>query len=224
MLHRTLISLIGRDDAAVGGGGGITLVTSISEPGLPDGDTTGAIDTTGATLLIMAVSQSQGVDAVVSDSKGNTWVALTKHSVAGDNAIRIYYVKNPTVGSGHTFTTSTSSIYSGITAAAFSGTDTTANADGENGATASGAASIQPGSLTPSVNNCLLIAAVSHNVTSVSVNSGFTVIEQEAFVGGNSYGVGLAYKVQTTAGAENPTFTPNASSSMAATIAAFKAV
>src|SRR4051812_10619033 len=69
------------------------------------GCTSGAIDTSGANFLVASVSFLVGGTPVLSDSKGNTWTARTTVN-GGTSAIKEFYVTNPTVGSGHTFTIS----------------------------------------------------------------------------------------------------------------------
>ena len=70
--------------------------------------TTSAIDTTGATLLVALIVTDTG-GGTMSDSKGNTWTALTAHSGGTTVTGQLFYVSNPTVGSGHTFTPTISS-------------------------------------------------------------------------------------------------------------------
>ena len=69
------------------------------------GGSTGSVDTTGATILI-AVGVADSGTPSITDSKGNTWNSLTQ--VGGSfptyHRCRLYYVENPTVGTGHTFT------------------------------------------------------------------------------------------------------------------------
>ena len=70
--------------------------------------TTSAIDTTSATLLVCVLSGYNGLGSGCSDSKSNTWAYtpdVSFHNCCGDVHQRIGYVANPTVGSGHTFTT-----------------------------------------------------------------------------------------------------------------------
>jgi len=156
----------------------------------------------------------------VSDSKGNTGVALTNVAGASDPQIKLFYVKNPIVGSGHTFTFTGVDNYSPFAVLAFSGTDTTSNVDQENGA--GGSSPLAPGSITPTADNEVIVAAIGGHQSSVSIDSGFTLTINGANAA--NYGVALAYKVQTTAAAVNPTFTASGTGTgMAATIASFKA-
>src|ERR1700690_734511 len=84
----------------------ISLVASVQIPGSTSGGTSAAINTTGASLLVMSIAQSVGEAQIMpSDSLGNTWTALTKKWSASSGTC-IYYVSNPNVGSAHTFTAS----------------------------------------------------------------------------------------------------------------------
>lgn len=185
---------------------------------------TSAIDTTGATLLVVNVAHEVASSGVgVTDSKGNTYVALTTYSgVAGKTTI--FYCKAPTVGTGHTFTVSGTSAYASMEVSAWSGTDQTANADGDNGGSNSGT-TVQPGSLLPSQNGSLIIFAgnLSGAGTISGVDSGFTLLDQSPLVGGSADGSFLAYKIQSTAASVNPTASASGSMPMSAAITSFKA-
>lgn len=193
----------------------IALVAHTAAIGAPNGQTTSAINTTGATLLIVSISRNAGSTAVVSDSKGNTWTQLTSINGTNNNCVIYYAISNPaTVGSGHTFTVTGTGIFSPIAAAAFSGTNAVSPFDVQNGHNAGMSATVQPGSITPSVNNCLIVCAQSNSNPGVSatgtINSGYTLLDYIAFAPGAYYSVGLAYLIQTTATATNPTWTLNA--------------
>jgi hypothetical protein len=180
--------------------------------------TTGSIDTTGATLLVVAIGTYYTSAPVVSDSKSNTWTALTDR--AGTNIhTRLYYCKSPTVGTGHTFTGTNG--YNSIAVYAFSGTDGS-DAESENGATTASALSLSTGSVTPTVNGSLLVSSVSgYYHVSMSINSSFTY--QTINFGAGAYAsTGLGYLVQGTAGAINPTWSWSEGSDCAVAIAVFK--
>lgn len=200
----------------------IALVTSRQDaPGANGGSTT-AIDTTGADLLVLVVHEySGGSHSTPSDSKSNTWTGLTVRDNGSLTRTRIYYAKNPTVGSGHTFTYSASGSFPLIQVLAFSGADLSAPFDQENGTTGS-SASAAPGSVTPGVDNEALVAAVCNNGGITAVGSSFTLELNMNTVAGVNMGGATAYKVQTSAGAENPAFTLSASP-WSAVIATFKA-
>lgn len=183
------------------------------------------IDTTGADLIIIGVSfYEQSTRAIPTDSKSNSpWNALTE-SVAGafDVVERLFWITPTSVGANHTFTyTSVDDSFPCIAVAAFSGSKASPF-DVQNGATATGASSIQTGSVTPSESNELIVTGLGVNVDITSIDSGFTITDKLAFVSGDRFGGGLAYKIKTDALGENPTWT--ASSSLAARIATFKAL
>jgi hypothetical protein len=144
---------------------------------------------------------------------------LTNYDGTSDWDLQFYYVKNPTVGTGHTFSIAGNDRYTSYNILAFSGTDTAETADQQNGAV--GSSPIQPGSVTPSTNNQVVVTAVVGPQTSVTVNSGFTeVIDGD---GGGWWKIGVAYLIQTTATAVNPTWTASGTgTNMVAAIASFK--
>jgi hypothetical protein len=179
---------------------------------------TGAIDTTGANLLVASVSRFGA--GTLSDSKGNTWTALTSR-VNGEVTLEFYYSVPSSVGSGHTFTLTGSSMAAALSVQAWSGAHGTPF-DVQNGATASGT-SVQPGSITPSQNNSLLISCFggATGANTISINSGFFQTSDIDYAGGVNEAGSMAYLVQETAAPINPTWS-NASAAVAASIAAFK--
>ena len=187
--------------------------------------TTDAIDTTGATLLVVAVSQFALAAGTPSDSKSNTWVAGGSQNNSG-NSIKMWYVTNPTVGTGHTFTVGVGNSYPSIFVVAFSGTDTSAARDQENSAAGSGT-TIQPGSVTPTTNGQVLITGAAHDVglsISYTIDSGFTITDQAPTVAAQAYGGGIAYLIQGSAASVNPTWTDSTSDGVhMAVIETFKA-
>lgn len=189
-----------------------------------NGGTTGSIDTSGANLLVIALSwYHSGTEPTVSDSKSNTWSGLLKSNTAF-TASKIYYCQGGTVGSGHTFTASGTGSYSSMCVLAFSGAAVTPF-DQQNGATATADVTLATGSITPTENDEVVIAALSHENNSsgaVSIDGGFTAYKQ-AYSAGAGEGCGIAYLIQTTATAANPTWNITNSSHLSARIASFKA-
>lgn len=183
--------------------------------------TTSSTDTTGATLIVIACVHEAAGAVAPTDSKGNTWTALTryKHASCG---VDFYYCVNPTVGSGHTFTLSSTGDFPAIAVVGFSGA-AASPFDGVNGSNG-GTTSTATGNLTPSENDCLVVTAGGFNSTNTpSVSSPFSSNVTAALGGtANAYGIGLAYEIQTTATLRNATWTSGAGG-MAVTIAAFKA-
>jgi hypothetical protein len=195
----------------------IALVAHTAKHAGSDPDTTSAINTTGASLLVVAVDCIFG-GSTVSDSKGNTWVGLTGHTGLALPTCRFYYVKNPTVGTGHTFTATGGNMSFAVLA--YSSTDTSANADGDTGGDAN-AATIQPGSITPGQDDSVVIAALGSLGTGHSIDSGFTIVEDIESAQG---GIAIAYLIQTAAAAVNPQWTQGsgASGGLSTVLTSFK--
>jgi hypothetical protein len=213
----------------------ITFIASEENHGV-NGATTASIDTTGATILVAVVSDFTGGPGITfSDSKSNSWTALTAYSsAAGQMRVRIYYAYATAgkVGSGHTFTSAGTGVYTCACVSAFSGTDTSVdpyNADvtGQNDFATFVTAPMTTGSVTVAAGD-LAIAGEGTNfgtgTTSWSIDLGFTIADQY-HVSGDTEGAGLAYFINSgSSGAKNPGWTPSiASSAGAATIATFEA-
>jgi hypothetical protein len=187
------------------------------------GFTTSSLDTTGANLIVVLVSDYLPSSTTLSDSRSNTWTPLTAKNGSSQSRLQLYYCYAPTTDAAHTFTVSNSGgSYPAISVLALSGA---ANSpfDVENGGSTGSASSLQPGSVTPSVDNEIVITGLG-GVTqgTMSINSGFTISDQFAY-NGSAFGSSLAYLVQTTATAENPTWSWNGGANEAtAVIATFK--
>lgn len=194
-----------------------TLVASASAAG-----TTSGINTTGATLLVaVAGAEAFGSETGVSDSRGNTWTALTRAG-SGDLGARIWYCVNPSVGSGHTFSASAS--YRAIAVTAWSGN--AASPFDVEIAGARGSSPVSAGNITPSENGALIIAAIGLGGTtsSTSVGSGFTTGPKIEGLSGTRYGAAIGYLEQATAATVNPAWTYTGGSNNGAPAAAvFKA-
>ncbi len=194
------------------GGGAITLLTHVCAfSGDTNTVTTTTINTTGATLLVVTISDYQAAlaQAVPSDSKMNTWTSLTTYNADLSVRVTTSYVANPTVGTLHTFTATGSVAYPSICVASFSGVVSMSPLDQQHGQGGVAAATtLQPGSITPSQNNELVITGLAFDTSgTVSIDSGFTITDQTDYMPGAAFGAALAYIVQTTAGAVNPTWT-----------------
>lgn len=190
-----------------------------------NGGTTSAIDTSGATGIYVHISEYLGASGFsLSDSKGNTWTPRTQYSSGSVSRTRIYYCENPTVGSGHTFTYSGSGGYPTICVEAHSGTKTSSSYDQENGATNTATNSLQPGSITPTENNELIISGAAQYIEAAisNVDSGFTVSDGIGAVSGTNVGGTMAYLYQGAAAAINPTWTFGTTVDAAVVQASFK--
>lgn len=179
------------------------------------GGTTSAIDTTGATLIVV---QESGASLDLSDSKSNTWIPLTARSINGGGTLKLWYCINPTVGSGHTFTTV--GIVTTLNIAAF-GSSGTVTFDVENGVNA-GSSPRSNGSITPGTSDELFVVGLgTEGGPSASIDSGFTITNQEPYVFANNYGGGLAYLISSGFSAQNPAWTVTGGTSVSSTMAAF---
>jgi hypothetical protein len=180
--------------------------------------TTAGIDTTGAKLIVVAAAYSAAI--TLTDSNGNTWTALTAQQSA-THASRLYYCVNPVVGAGHTFTLSSTGGFPSLAVAAYSGA-ASSPFDQQNGSFANASTTAQPGSVTPTSRDQLLITGLSYNsAAAASVDSGFTLLESQG-VTANAWGIGMAELIQTAPAAVNPTWTQGASEEIAVTIATFR--
>lgn len=198
-----------------GGGGSPSLIASYGEYlGANGGTTTSGVDTTGSNLLVIGVAGWDFSDHTVSDNYSNTWTALS--FVTSGYVSRIYYCANATVGSGHTFTVTRSGGYPVASIQAWSNMSSTPfdveNVTGGGG----GGPPKNTGSVTPSQANSVAITALRSN-GSGSVDSGFTITTST--LGAGMYGA-IAYKIKTSASAENPQWT--AAADMSCGIAVFK--
>ena len=186
--------------------------------------TTSGIDTTGANLIV--VSATSFPIGTLTDSKSNSWTKLTTYSNGTVSvATAIFYCYAPTVGSGHTFTFTQASGAPSISVIAFSGA-VASPADKDNGNTSfNSTTSVSTGSITPAENNELIVSGLGGGATSGTwtANESMTNVGYLPTVSGQGYGTAIAYKMQTTAAAINPTWSSGVSGSGAVAIASFKA-
>jgi hypothetical protein len=206
----------------------LVVSTSKGDAGTQHTITSDAIDTTGADLLVVSVSwynKSTPDELDVTDSKSNTWVHLTNYGSGSSSYTAIWYSVNPTVGTSHTFTFAETSTYPSIFVEAFSGADTTAPFDVENGAYSAAVTSVATGSVTPTVNGEVICASVcmDSSFTNLSIDSSFIDPPQEEQPYSADMGGALTHLIQGTAGAVNPTWSWTTTTDGAAAIATFKA-
>lgn len=183
---------------------------------------TSAVDTSNSNLIVIFGSDyAIGTAVGIVDSKSNTWTQLTTRTTTTLSRIQTWYCFNPVVGTGHTFTLSgNSGQYPSVAVAAFSGA-LTAPFDQQNGATTLVASSLATGSVTPTLNNELVITGLASESASPAIDNGFSIVEVVAY-SASAFGVALAYKLQTTAVAVNPTWSSLGASDGSAEIATFK--
>lgn len=206
--------------ANTGGGGNGASVTS------------GGINTTGANVAIVGVVKwrdGSGINAAVghfTDSNANTWNKLTNWTTANGLQCVLAWSVLSSVGAGHTFTYNDggSESFPSLAVLALSGAHASPF-DQQSGTNGGSGTSAQPGSITAVSNDqvfvtIFLIDSPGSNGNS-TIDSGFTISNQTNFSVGQWVGSALAYKIQTTAGAENPTWTPPGSATRNCAMATF---
>jgi hypothetical protein len=192
-----------------GGGGFFTKVFNIDAPGNANAVTTLTTDSSGCSIIICCVATFSGLpSSTLLDNKGNNYTLAVAKNTVSSYYTAIYYCVNPSVGSGHAWSISQSGKYPSICVIGFSGGSPTPTLDATSSfAGAGNVSSIQPGSITPSQNNEIII--VSRNGEdngTISVNGSFAMFGQNSNTGGSER-CGGAYLIQTTAVASNPTLT-----------------
>jgi len=181
--------------------------------------------TGGMDLIVVSLSWLVGGSAaVLSDSEGNTWTPLTQRTVSLYGYNQLYYCVNPITSHDHRIRAvhpNGGYGYPAMGVVAAKGAHASPFLV-ENGAGLASTTSIQPGSITPAHDGCLIVTGVISRIGgSTTVDSGFTARTIE--FGDFSVRGGIAWKVQETAAAVNPTWTRvETASEMAASIAAFR--
>jgi len=190
--------------------------------------TTTSASMTGADTLFLIVTNAESAsgDPVITDNVGgNTWVEVIQTTNAGATHCRIFRAASAAVSGSMavTATTTGENSYFGLILLGFSGghaspDNLTANNTGD--AVTSLAVSSP---LTPSENNCLVVAGISFARTSGSnsIDGGFAATEILG-VSSESFGAAGAYLIQTTATAAQPTWSWSGSDDAATNLASFK--
>jgi len=167
------------------------------------------ITTTGAKLLVMSLGRSifASTAVTVTDSYANTWIPLTRQDPLVF-ASQLYYVINPTVGTGHTFRVEnvSANLFPSFVVYPFAASGVV-TFGGENGSAVGDTEStIQPGSVTPSADDALIVTgATTFAVPALpTVDLGFapTSVAAAPDYGGTS----LGFVILGTAAARNPTW------------------
>ena len=186
--------------------------------------TTVGADTTSAKLIVLGVADYSAATAgTPTDSQSNTWKVLNTYTASGSVRIRLFYCAYPKTNASHTFTYSVTGSYPSIGALWFSGQVPSEPFDKQNGGSGT-STTLATGSVTPTFSNELLVTAVGNNNSDTSsIDSSFNLTAQVSFANAQRFALGMAYKIQTSAGAENPTWTlASGANANAATIASFK--
>lgn len=213
-----------------GGGGGsssgpFTLVVAAGTNGTSP---TGQVNTTGSTCFVATVSgyNPGGLTGHPTDSASNTWTAAPDNdaSTTSDTQVGMWYVANPTTSATHTFTYDNggTSNYDVLSILAFSSSagcvlDTHSAANNAN----------QPGALTPSANNTVLVSgfvAKDADTGTPTVNSSFVIGTNNAlaYASGSNEGGGQGYLILATAASKNPTWSTSGGQTGASMMVVFK--
>lgn len=179
------------------------------------GTTSPAIDSTSANLLLVPMYLCAASFTATSDSKSNPYTNLSRFDAtsAGYSNYQTYCAEADIVAVGGSHTATNALGYARVGLIAVAGADATPY-DNESGLGGTGTGtSFQPGSITPSVDGCLLVSTfVAVGGGTITPPAGWTVIVNETNT------AALAYLIQGTAAAVNPTWgtssTVNASCTM----------
>lgn len=187
-----------------------------------NGGTSASVNMIGADLLVVGTGE-QGSFNSLTDSESNVYTALRGTPDYNGAGVSLHYCVGPTVSSAMTFTLGGTGTYPAMAASGWSGSHASPYDQVSSDANVF-STTIQPGSITPSEDDCLLVTFVETVTTDTvpSVSSPFAVLQAADGVSGICYGYGLAYEIQTTATARNPTWTV-ADFIEAAIMASFKA-
>jgi lysophospholipase L1-like esterase len=192
--------------------------------------TSGAIDTTGATLLTLTLSvyNTSAAGVTVTDSQGNTWRALNNRAGTANIHTTIWYAYDKSGGSlvtsqNHTVTITRAGTFNpGGVFSAWSGTiisgdpfDVQAN-NGGNGS------SLGTNSITPTRNNALILSTFGSDTAGTYSPGSLTLLTSLPYVLAYNMGNAQAYSFQRQAAATSTTWTNSNSGNFATVIAAFK--
>lgn len=165
----------------------------------------------------------------VADDVGNTYTLLAQiTTVSGSDNYRlsIFYAKDTIAAGAGTNVTVTPSATAFITfsIANYSGADTTTPNDQSGTAGPTAGTAVSSGNITPTANNELLAAAVTHlnGDIAMTTEAGWT-LNFEVTDGTSVQPISNEYKVQGTAAAEDADWTLGASTTWLAVIGSFKA-
>jgi hypothetical protein len=181
--------------------------------------TTAAIDTTGASLIVVAMASLLGAGpGILTDSKGNSWT--TGPSQDGSVCTTsLFFVTSPITGTGHTFTCGTGD--GALIVAAYTGTLATSPLDVSSQAHSGGATSLAPGSVTPDQDNSLIIFAAGDQwLGTLTPSVGSIVGTAFPFSAGKAFGMGLANFIQGAAASINPSLSWSGGSAPAEAVGA----
>lgn len=206
----------------------VALVINGKGKAVTTGNATVTLNTTGANLYVVVVclySTSAALATVSSTNNASGTWAHGSNYVNSTSNVCIFYCKSATASGAELFTINPNGTgYALAFVSAWSGADTSAPKDQDNGAANASGGTIQPGSITPGENNELVITGVSdNNNQTFTINSPFSTVTDTSQDTNSATGA-WSYNIQTTATATNPTWTKGggATPPKAAAIMSFK--
>lgn len=185
-------------------------------------NTTDNFSSIGASVAIAGIWDfAVAAAGTVTDNQGNTYTLLGTYA-GSTYRISIYGAKMVNTSATHTISYTTGVLaYSSISVLTLSGVDTSITyLDRVNGS-ASGVDYLkQPGSITPSANNEIVINAINSagntGTGPPTISSPYVISGATRWVSGAFFSGAMAWNIQTTATATNPTWTCPTSNSHAA--------
>lgn len=186
------------------------LIDRTSEAVGANGGTSGAIDTTGATLIVLSVAFYSGAIAgtlTVDDSESNTWEPGTIVETAnGEESVQQFYCIDPITSATHTFDGLCTNGFVVLSVDAFSADGDVSFVNESAGGKTDSGTSVQPGSLSATQNGSLFVTGLNFSLrNTATINSSFDD-QSVDWSSGVNVGGASAHKIQGTAGAENPTW------------------
>ena len=180
---------------------------------------TSDMDSTGASLIVVGVTGIGLSFTDITDSATNTWTELTNVEGGGNADAFMSYVVSPTTSATHNFTFTEANSFATIGALVFGGANTS-QTPVESDATHTTAASAQAGSVTPGDDNSVIVQLLSQGgtISSLAIDSSYILELERNWSSGVNMGLAMAYLIQGTAAATNPTWswTTNASGGQSA--------
>ncbi len=160
-------------------------------------------------VVVRTSYMSGGTGTNIIDSESNSYTQSTDHNGSGA-AIQIMYKVAPVTSATQTFTSSASGDFYGTMHIFVIKCSGGCSFESQSGSNSGSATSIQPGSLTPSVDDCLIVAGLNNYVTTVddaAISSPFSLDTHHAWGDGFfSVAGAMGHYIQPVAGAVNPTF------------------
>lgn len=169
--------------------------------------TTNNISTIGASLIVLiGASYSLSTEPTPTDNEGNTWIPLTPQVGPFNSRLHGFYCSAPTTNANHNFSFSGPTNFPALAVLVYSGTNLTTPFDVESGNISLNSPA-QGGLVTPTNTGSVVISATSSSYNGEpTVDSGLSVVDGAAAVGGQNWALAVADEIQTTPTPVNPSW------------------